>query len=108
MLYHLNKKAKLSLVAMITTLTLTGCGSSSEENQLVWLHLWDVRYESKMEMISVCHQQAGITQNTKRISRSQNDMLNECELSYIAKIAVKDGVILERRMIENNILQVQF
>lgn len=108
MTYRLNRKTTLGLITIITALTLTGCGSSSKESQLTWLNLWDAQYESKAKMINVCYQQAGITRRTKKISTIQNDIVNECELTYITEMAKKDGISMDRELIKNNIFQLKF
>lgn len=108
MTYRLNRKSTLGLITIITTLTLTGCGSSSKESQLTWLKLWDAQYESKVKMIGVCYQQAGIASSTKQISTIQNEIVNECELTYITEVAEKDGISMDRELIKNNIIQLKF
>jgi hypothetical protein len=38
----------------------------------------------------------------------QNAMANECELNYITAAAAKDGITLDKEIIENSILKLKF
>ena len=105
---RIRQQVKLTLIAVITTLMLTGCGASSDEEQSSWLELWNARYESKIKMLNACFKEAGISLQAKQMSPEQNAMANECELNYITAAAAKDGITLDREMIENSILQLKF
>jgi Tfp pilus assembly protein PilP len=104
----IKQKVKLSLIAVITTLMLAGCGSSSKEEQSNWLELWNARYESKIKMLNACFKEAGISLQAKQMTPEQNAMANECELNYITAAAAKDGITLDKEIIENSILQLKF
>jgi len=108
MRYRIRQQVKLALITIITTLMLTGCGASSDEEQSTWLALWNARYESKIKMLNACFKEAGISLQAKQMSPEQNAMANECELNYITAAAAKDGITLDREMIENSILQLKF
>jgi len=101
----LTNKIKLTLMAVAVTLTLTGCGSSTQEEQLTWLNGWDNQYEAKMRMMSVCYKEAGIHKGTKRISTSQNEIVNKCEFAYITEQADNDGITLDMELLKNNVVQ---
>jgi ribosome modulation factor len=102
------KNIKSGLVVMMTAIILTGCGSSSEEEQSTWLEGWNARYESKIKMLNACFKEAGISLKEKQMSPEQHNMTNECELNYITAAAEKDGITLDRELIENSILQLKF
>jgi hypothetical protein len=102
---HLNNNIKLTIFAGFVALTLTGCGSSTQEEQLTWLSGWDDQYEAKMQMLNVCYKDAGVHRGTKRISKSQKEVIHECEFTYITEQADNDGVSLEMETLKNNVMQ---
>lgn len=108
MQYHFNKYVKLGLLSAIITLMLTGCGASSKEEQSTWLELWNARYESKVKMLDACFKEAGVPLDAKQITSEQNSMSSECELNYITAAAKKDGITLDKKMIEDSIYQLRF
>ncbi|WP_166371813.1 hypothetical protein [Psychromonas sp. SA13A] len=101
----LNNKCKLILSTGFVALMLTGCGSSTQEEQLTWLSGWDSQYEAKIEMVNVCYKEAGVHKGTKRISKSQQEVINKCEFAYITEQADNDGVSLELETLKNNVMQ---
>lgn len=52
-------------------------------------------------MFSACFKEVGISLQAKKMSPEQNTMTNECELNYITAAAAKDGITLDREMVEN-------
>lgn len=105
---RLNKNIKAGLMMVIAATALTGCGSSSEEEQLTWIATWDSmnNYEEKIKMLNVCFKEAGVKSMTKEMSNKQQKIVNECELSYITDKAEDDGVSLDRETLAANILQL--
>jgi hypothetical protein len=101
----LNNNIKLTLTAGVMALTLTGCGSSTQEEQLAWLSGWDGQYEAKMQMLNVCYKEAGVYKGTKRISKIQKQVIHECEFTYITEQADNDGISLEMETLKNNVMQ---
>ncbi len=102
----INKKIKLALITAVVAMTLTGCGSSSQEDQLNWIVKWKNNYEQNMKMLSVCFKEAGVRSMTQQLSKQQNKVINECEISYITEAAEDEGVSLDSETIQNNIIQL--
>lgn len=102
---HVKKHIKLTLSAGFVALTLSGCGSSTQEQQLAWLNTWEGQYEGKMKMLNVCYKEAGVHKGTKRISKSQKKVIHECEFAYITEQADNDGISLDMETLENNVMQ---
>ncbi len=103
----LNKKIKVGLMVGVVATALAGCGSSTQEEQIAWLNSWNSfdKHEEKLKMLSVCFKEAGVKSMTQQISKQQNEVVNECELSYISEMADKDGISLDRQTLKNNITQ---
>lgn len=101
-----NKKTKLALIAGVVALTLTGCGSSSQEEQLTWIANWKHNTEERMKMLNVCAKEAGIRKIFQSTSKQQNEIFNACEISYMTDVAEEDGISLESETIKNNIIQL--
>lgn len=102
---NINKSIKLTLSAAFVALTLTGCGSSTQEQQLAWLNGWNGEFEAKMQMLNVCYKEAGVHTGTKRISKSQKKVIHACEFSYITEQADNDGISLDIETLKNNVMQ---
>ena len=103
----LKRKIKLALMtAIVTGAFLTGCGTSSQQEQFSWLAKWDISYDAKMRMFDDCFEQAGVNSIGEMMSVEQNEMVNECEVSYITAAAENEGISLDRATIENNIVQL--
>lgn len=100
----INNSIKLTLSAGFIALTLTGCGSSSQEEQHAWLSGWNNQYEAKMQMMNVCFKKTGVNLN-KRMSKQQEEDLHKCELAYMTEQADKDGVSLDMEFLKNNVMQ---
>ena len=102
---RLNKNIKVALIMATLATALTGCGSSSEEEQLTWLTTWNDNYERKIKMLNVCFKKASVKMN-KNMSKKQQAIVNECKFSYITEKADDDGVSLDREILQANILQL--
>jgi hypothetical protein len=98
----------MGLIIAIVTTALTGCGSSTEEEQLTWLTTWNSmnNYDEKIKMLNVCFKEAGVKNMMKSMSKNQQKIVNECELSYITDKADDDGISLDREILAANILQL--
>jgi len=100
-----NKKIKLVLTSAVIALFLTGCGSSTEEEQLAWIGMWNSQYEAKLKMLNVCYKEAGVHTGTKRMSKNQKKVVHECEFDYMIDQADDDGVSLELELLKDNVIQ---
>ena len=89
----------------LIALGLTGCGSSTEEEQLAWLDKWNGQYKAKITMFNVCYREAGVYKGAKHISKSQKKVVHACQFAYMTEQADNDGVILDRELLENNVIQ---
>ena len=99
---------KTSVILGLSALVLVGCGGSSEEDQLTWINNWNnsLNFEAKMAMLNTCFKVAGVKSNTKQMTDSQNDTMNECELDYVMELAEKDDISLDRDLLAANTLQL--
>ncbi|WP_350433340.1 hypothetical protein ABIS04_09615 [Shewanella sp. H8] len=99
---------KTGVIFGLSALVLVGCGSSSEEDQLTWINNWNnsLDIEAKMKMLNTCFKVAGVKRNTKQMTDSQNDTMNECELDYVMELAEKDDISLDRDLLAANTLQL--
>ena len=90
----------------MAALVLTGCGSSSEEDQLAWMQNWNsfANYEQKLALINTCFEQAGIKNMMEEMSSSQSKMFDECELEFIEILAENEGVTLDQDVIKANLI----
>lgn len=100
---RLNKNIKAGLMMAIVATALTGCGSSTDEEQLKWINTWKDNIDGITTMYNSCLKEANVRGN--RISKQQKKIMNECEFSYITDKADDDGVSLDRETLEANILQ---
>lgn len=100
---RLNKNIKAGLMMVIAATALTGCGSSTDEEQLTWINTWKDNIDGITTMYNSCLKEANVRGNS--ISKQQKEIMNECEFSYITEKADDDGVSLDREILAANILQ---
>jgi len=103
---HLNKNIKVALVIATITTALTGCGSSTEEEQFTWITQWNNNYDEKIKMLNACFKEAGVKSATKSMSKNQKKIMNECEFVYMTDKADDDGVSLDRKVLVANVFQL--
>ncbi|MDO6639349.1 MULTISPECIES: hypothetical protein [unclassified Shewanella] len=99
---------KASVIFGLSAMVLVGCGSSSEEDQLVWIQNWNnsLNVEAKMKMLNTCFKEAGVKSMTMEMTDAQNQIVNQCELDYVIELAEKDGINLDRELLAANTLQL--
>ncbi|PMG27414.1 hypothetical protein BCU94_18945 [Shewanella sp. 10N.286.52.C2] len=99
---------KTSVIFGLSAMVLVGCGSSSEEDQLVWIQNWNnsLNVEAKMKMLNTCFKEAGVKSMTMEMTDAQNQIVNQCELDYVIELAEKDDINLDRELLAANTLQL--
>ncbi|MEZ9542698.1 hypothetical protein AB4209_12165 [Vibrio sp. 10N.286.48.C11] len=111
----MSKIIKLTLVCGLTSLFLTGCGSSTEEEQIAWINQWEsstqygeANHRKALESIKTCYKGAGVKSITSMMTDSQNKEFTECRLDFVKSQADEDGITLEDEIIISNMYEFQF
>ncbi|CAH0526217.1 hypothetical protein [Vibrio hippocampi] len=101
------KAAQGMLLVTVGAAMLTACNSSSTQEQIAWIEKWDsfAHYDQKLEVIEQCFKQAKVRSLMDDMTDRQSQVYNACTLELITKIAEGEGVYLEKKVLQANIVQ---